>query len=407
MEEHKWRYLNDILDRGQDDLLERCLPAIRKLEKKARTCYSEKVDLHSNPFVEMLVLDGFFIIEFFRRSLNPKYRDDPIVKLGWLKSTIRMDLLLLENQIPFFVLESLCKEMGILEFETFLMKQVLPFFVPTNENAPNSTQEVEKENAPTVDTPNVTKKEEKENAPTVDTPNVTKKEEKENAPTVDTPNVTKKEEKENATKFQHLLHFVHGFHLPKLVDEKPTRRKLQIIPNASRLQEAGIKFAMGPGSDIKFEKGVIKIPPLKVMDATKSVLLNLVAFEQCYRHCNSHFAGYTYFMDCLVDNAKDVQILCENGIINRWLSSDQEVAALFNKMGREIIVYDHDSNLLNVCEEINRYYGASWHAWRTSLKRNYFNNPWAIISVAAAVILLLFTFSQTFFSAFPKFAAGN
>eukprot|EP00268_Persea_americana_P001594 TRINITY_DN10485_c0_g1_i4.p1 TRINITY_DN10485_c0_g1~~TRINITY_DN10485_c0_g1_i4.p1 ORF type:complete len:270 (+),score=23.06 TRINITY_DN10485_c0_g1_i4:144-953(+) len=266
------------------------------------------------------------------------------------------------------------------------------------------------------------KKKKKKTLPRWILPMLPKKEEKENATKfqhllhfvhgrhlpnlVDTPNSTKEEEKYNAPK-SHLLRFVHCLHLPTSVDEKRTGRKLQIIPNASRLQEAGIKFAMGPGSDIKFEKGVIKIPPLKVMDATKSVLLNLVAFEQCYRHCNSYFAGFTYFMDCLIDNAKDVQILCENGIINRWLSSDKEVAALFNKLGREIIVYDHDSNLLNVCEEINRYYGAAWHAWRTSLKRNYFNSPWAIISVAAGIVLLLFTFSQTFFSAFPKFAAGN
>ncbi|XXG70582.1 hypothetical protein AAC387_Pa07g0026 [Persea americana] len=41
-------------------------------------------------------------------------------------------------------------------------------------------------------------------------------------------------------------------------------------------------------------------------------------------------------MDCLNDTANDVQILCQNGIIDRWLGSNEDVADLFTKIGKEV-----------------------------------------------------------------------
>lgn len=83
--------------------------------------------------------------------------------------------------------------------------------------------------------------------------------------------------------------------------------------------------------DVKFEGGVLKIPPLRVGIMNDSVLLNLVALEQCYYSCILYFAGYIRLMDCLIWDAKDVQILNENGIIDCRLSRDKEMAALFYK----------------------------------------------------------------------------
>jgi len=37
------------------------------------------------------------------------------------------------------------------------------------------------------------------------------------------------------------------------------------------------------------------------------------------------------------------------------------------------------------------------------LKRDYFNSPWALISLLAAVALLLFTLAQTVFTVMPYF----
>ncbi|RWR92936.1 UPF0481-like protein [Cinnamomum micranthum f. kanehirae] len=69
MEEHKWKYLHAIVSRKHEDegWLEDCLAAVKGLEERARNCYSEVIPLDSDSFVEMMVLDGCFILELFRR----------------------------------------------------------------------------------------------------------------------------------------------------------------------------------------------------------------------------------------------------------------------------------------------------------------------------------------------------
>ncbi|XXG79813.1 hypothetical protein AAC387_Pa09g0806 [Persea americana] len=109
MEEHKWRYLHAILGRNGEDFLLRCWRKVKQSEERARKCYSEEIDgLDSNTFVEMLVLDACFIIELFCRFKRIIYFEigDPILDLVLLP-TIASDLIMLENQIPFFILEVL------------------------------------------------------------------------------------------------------------------------------------------------------------------------------------------------------------------------------------------------------------------------------------------------------------
>ena len=48
-----------------------------------------------------------------------------------------------------------------------------------------------------------------------------------------------------------------------------------------------------------------------------------------------------------------------------------------------------------VCKELRDYHGTSWHKWKANLKQNYFNTPWAILSMIATVLLLILTIIQT------------
>ncbi|KAI9073468.1 hypothetical protein K1719_044563 [Acacia pycnantha] len=59
----------------------------------------------------MMLLDSVFIMELFLRIQEKKpeehYKDDIILKQTWLSKSVRRDLLLLENQIPLFILNML------------------------------------------------------------------------------------------------------------------------------------------------------------------------------------------------------------------------------------------------------------------------------------------------------------
>ncbi|KAJ6937301.1 hypothetical protein NC652_011832 [Populus alba x Populus x berolinensis] len=83
--------------------------AIAPIEEKIRDRYSETIECSRQEFLEMMVLDGCFIIELFCivGGIVQGDIDDPIFKMTRMIFFIMRDLLKLENQIPFFVLETL------------------------------------------------------------------------------------------------------------------------------------------------------------------------------------------------------------------------------------------------------------------------------------------------------------
>ncbi|GAB4834218.1 hypothetical protein Ancab_032483 [Ancistrocladus abbreviatus] len=71
--------------------------------------HSENIDLDEHEFVEMMVVDGCFVLELFRKvaKLVRFETDDPIASMQWVFSFLLRDLLRLENQQSLFVLEGL------------------------------------------------------------------------------------------------------------------------------------------------------------------------------------------------------------------------------------------------------------------------------------------------------------
>ncbi|KAJ9188716.1 hypothetical protein P3X46_000085 [Hevea brasiliensis] len=111
IQEHKMRFLSAVLARtkefhvGLDDFFK----ALAIKEKKIRECYSEDIECSSHDLIEMMVLDGRFVIQLFCMvgklvQIDP---NDPIFRLPWIMHSLTRDLLLLENQIRFFVLKTL------------------------------------------------------------------------------------------------------------------------------------------------------------------------------------------------------------------------------------------------------------------------------------------------------------
>ncbi|CAK9167007.1 unnamed protein product, partial [Ilex paraguariensis] len=64
MKEHKLRYLQEFLTQAQESSVERYYMATRDLKDRARKCYLEPISLSDNEFVEMMLFDGCFLLEF-------------------------------------------------------------------------------------------------------------------------------------------------------------------------------------------------------------------------------------------------------------------------------------------------------------------------------------------------------
>lgn len=174
----------------------------------------------------------------------------------------------------------------------------------------------------------------------------------------------------------------------------------EIIRSAMELHEAGIRFKKSKTQslrDITFRSGVLRLPVVVVDDTTESLFLNLMAFERLHVGAGNEVTSYVFFMDNIIDSAKDVSLLHSKGIIQNAVGSDKAVAKLFNHLSKDVTL-DPNSSLDKVHRQVNQYSRQSWNEWRANLIHTYFRNPWAILSLVAAVFLLGLTVAQTFYS---------
>ncbi|KAJ9146570.1 hypothetical protein P3X46_028816 [Hevea brasiliensis] len=349
MEEHKNRYLQDFL-RLSGVSLEDCIQIFQQCEIRLRNCYAETIQLSSNDFVKMMLLDASFIIMLFLKhcfgDLRNRIRNDRIYNKPWLILDIRFDLILLENQIPFFILEDLFMLSNIptrLEGVS-IVKLVYEFFRDGWDSWVKADVL----------------------------------------------------ERHSSFKIEHILDFLRICQQPSELQPHKELRML-VVPSTTELYQAGVKFQLSSSKnvlDIKFKNGILEIPRFRIVDQTEILLRNLQAFEQC--HCLDNYVGdYIAMMAMLVNSANDVELLSQNGIIENWLRSNEALAALFREVEKENIVFPDRYCFSAVIEDLNVHCRAPWHKWKANLKQNYFNTPWVGISVVAAAILLFLTVIQT------------
>ncbi|CBI21372.3 unnamed protein product, partial [Vitis vinifera] len=330
MDRHKWRSLHHILKRTNHDI-EIYLDAMKELEEKARACYEGTICLSSNEFVEMMVLDGCFILELFRGVAGGfKHlgyaRNDPVFAIRGSMHSIQRDMIMLENQIPLFPLTKSDRN----RLESSLGYTTT--FDPLGDQGGLHCLEVFRRSLLRTGPRPV-------------------------------PRIWMK----------------RWSHSNRVAD----KRRQQLIHCVTQLREAGIKFKKRKTDrfwDIKFKNGILRIPRLLIHDGTKSLFLNLIAFEQCHLDCSNDITSYVIFMDSLINSPEDVGYLHYCGIMEHWLGSESEVADLFNRLCQEVVF------------DINDSYLSSF--------------PWTIISFVAAVVLLALTFAQTFYAVYSYYRPG-
>ncbi|XP_068639623.1 UPF0481 protein At3g47200-like [Aristolochia californica] len=180
----------------------------------------------------------------------------------------------------------------------------------------------------------------------------------------------------------------------------PTTLTLNPISSARRFTEAGIKFRRKDGhgfTDITFKKGVLEIPYIQIDENTKKLLQNLAAWEQCDASAGTYFSSYSIFMDLIVNTEKDVDILSKGGIIGHTLGTDEEVASVFNNLSTHLVCRWEESFLPQLSIDVNRYCENKMNIWWANLMNDYFNNPWAGISLVAGILLLILNTIQSIF----------
>ncbi|XP_078165266.1 UPF0481 protein At3g47200-like [Carex rostrata] len=345
-----------------------------KFERRARSFYKEKFDQISDvEFVRMLLLDSCFVI----RIVLSFYGAIP-ESMGSLEvnvKEVRSDLLLLENQIPLFFLNVVYYWLFPNADKSIKLIRVLRWFIERDLPWQFSFNCLD-------------------------------------------------------FKSDHLLDFYWKSSLPrakKLIEimkspklqQTPSwvdiRRSLpKLIENATELnQTAGIKFEKFKRDDdyeglqVEFSKGIMRMHCLKIDSTLAILLVNLIAFENSMPLSLRIISTYIKFLDDLIDSEKDVELLQKFGVIYNTLSSHTHAATLFNDIGILCLIDNYDNPFPHLFWDVKEYYKSSWNRRWASLRKNYFNSPWAGISVFAGVILLILTVLQTFYTIYGYYNPRN
>lgn len=447
----KWGCLDQILKLNCEKSLLDYLVVISELAQEARNCYSEEIGMTDEEFLQMLLLDGCFIlvglggtgrilehlqqeqVDRFARDESVGENDneireqlshcssDVMQSAGsnttcegdqtdrnevnedqtglWFSRFINHDLFLLENQIPFFVVRKLYElASGNVTLDPPFTDELNKYvegalrFYPKAIQGPNRPED-----------------------------------------------------------FHHLLHlcqiylrpspkvddidhyhikpqYIHnifsfGWRYFKIgyqsdvneqihpvgqnVGSQQAGQELQRWRRAAQYIEAGVKFKkrehdiLDPHSllDIKFSKGSIEIPCLVVDEYTDSLFRNVIAFEQTCPQFGDDFTAYIVFMSQIISMPEDVTLLVKREIIVHHLDSDDHVSDLFTMLSKDV-VFDFNGKyyLRSMCQAMEEHYQNRLNRWMAWLWLNHFSNPWLALAALATCVVLICTVVQTIFT---------
>ncbi|OMP00697.1 hypothetical protein COLO4_12434 [Corchorus olitorius] len=167
--------------------------------------------------------------------------------------------------------------------------------------------------------------------------------------------------------------------------------------SASMLYESGVKFKVAPERtallDIKFSDKELIIPPLIVHPYTESHIRNVMALEQCHCPEKAYVSAYVDLMDHLINTEKDVELLVKKGVIVNRVGSAAAVADMINNLSEGVEEISHCYE--NIARDLIECYNSSFNRAIATLKHVYFNNLLRGTASVAAFLVVLFTFTQT------------
>ena len=354
---------------------------IEKREETIRHCYAEEISSslpEKKDFLQMILLDSIFIIELFLRTAAREgyEKDDYILSKPWLEEGIKHDLILLENQLPFFILDDLYRHIGRFPgFHNSFLNLAWNYFFP-NDNCKN---------------------------------------------------IPKEKEVKHFTDLQRYF-----FYSPKL---ESSDRIIEHLYSATKLDTAGLNFKKWEKKppeedrrllDIQIKKPnpleifpcfncswllhclpclkcfwclkrmqtSLVIPPFVINHGTEHIFRNIMALEQYHYPKEAYICNYIVLLDFLINTRDDAELLVDKKIIVHSLGSNKEVAKMVNKLGKEIV--EKNSCYLQLAKILNEHYENWWNKNIASLKTVYFRDIWRGTATFVGIIVLLATIGNFF-----------
>ncbi|KAI5344917.1 hypothetical protein L3X38_012794 [Prunus dulcis] len=400
MEIHKRLCYKKFLERckkTEDDLNQ----FINKRKKEVLSCYAGTIKL-SIISADIIAVDACFIIELFLRNYE-NHENDYILSSPWLRKAVEQDLILIENQLPYFLLQELYQNLPVpvpprkkeeKEEPTHRQSSTndLQCCLPRSWRIPSNDLSIEIDKAKPADDEAIL---------LVDLTCEFFKEH------------TQGKSVKNLPPPKHFTDLVRHFLCPD--EPMSCEHGVENIYAAKKLRASGVKFTPLKNKTFltivtdeaketdKATKGKLnlaffrnlnlKLTPFKFKDETEWVVRNIMALEQFLYPNNPYICNYFLLMDQLVDTVDDVDLLVENEVIINMLGSNKAVAKLVNRLCQQInedkFCYSH------IGRQLKDHYDNIWNHNVATLKRVYFKDLWTGSSTVLGVFVLLFSIIGT------------
>ncbi|RYR26833.1 UPF0481 protein At3g47200-like [Arachis ipaensis] len=407
MEEPKWRYLKNFLERqgspeenvSLGSRLINCGADILKLDTVICASYGGDLELETHELSKIMIVDGCFLLELLLRlddymslrqeERSSKYANDPFFETEKKVASVLNDITMMENQIPFVVLKKLFRKVyrdgSKMENDHRVANLVSRAFgYPAGPLQNNS----------------------------------------------------------GTAHILHLMHsstVEHGHQIQ--TGARPACQELKQC--ATRLLAAGISIIPAVGNcncncnrngsfvdkfdfDIRFntKDAVLEIPPLRIKESTEVRWRNLIAWEQSRIRIRCKYTSYALFFRGLICCKHDIGWLEKKGmIVNESNMSKEELLTMFRSISKGV---EHmDSSYSELCVTLNEhrvkrvtqvFHGFTtitwhncrrmfevimfyWSNWYHILISEHIPTVWKFMGVVAAIVLLVLTIMQTYYSA--------
>nr|XP_048335993.1 UPF0481 protein At3g47200-like [Ziziphus jujuba var. spinosa] len=280
-------------------------------------------------FIRMILRDACFIFELFLRN-DENRSGDYILRTPWLKAGIKLDLIMLENQLPYFV-----------------FKELFDLIYPKDENGTES-----KNNHYLSGLTGESKGSDffknisceffldyyyyRFGKPLAE---------------ITYMQMTQSTHK---IRFADLVKELKDESLCFRGDQFPEKDDaIFCLCTATQLSRAGVKFVRCKENRViadinkKTEpypmfKGVyrnylkLEIPELKVQGNTECIMRNVMALEQFVYPDEPFICNYVFLLDQLISIAEDVEFMIDKKIVHNWLGSNEAVATLMRVYFKDI-----------------------------------------------------------------------
>ncbi|KAM0026488.1 hypothetical protein Hdeb2414_s0020g00558771 [Helianthus debilis subsp. tardiflorus] len=132
---------------------------------------------------------------------------------------------------------------------------------------------------------------------------------------------------------------------------------------------------------------------------TKAIYLNMIAYEMCPHNPNDfRISTYLRVMKSLVIQRDDVKELRAKGILIHSLGRDEEVVKMYDEIETPAV------NLYmfhQLRQQIEKHCNSKYKTWVAELLTVYLGGPWKTLALLVATAILFTTFLQTYFTIRP------